>query len=377
MVAFFILAGEASGDLHGAHLVQALREQGDEVTLFGVAGPRMRESGVMPLLRSEDFQIMGFAGVIAALPRLRRQLNTCADAILEKQPDGVILIDYAGFNMKLAKTLRQRGYQGKIVQYISPKVWAWRAGRIQQLAKTLDLLLVIFPFETNCYKESGLRTEYVGNPLTEYLADFQPNDTLAGEGRLIAILPGSRRSEIKLNLQRQLDTAKALKQRYPDLRFGLSVANDAVAPLIDTHEIPNWIDLVPARHSYELMYHAHAALATSGTVNLELALHSVPTVVVYRLSWINAALAALVFRIRLPFYCMVNIVAGKQVYPELIHHHFTVKRATQELAALIDEGEARATCLAGCEEVKELLAKEKPSSRAAELILSLVQNPAS
>ncbi len=352
----FILAGEASGDLHGSRLVNAM----PDYSFFGVAGPRMREAGVDPLLETEDFQIMGFSGVIKALPRLRRQLRTCTEAILEHNPDVCILIDYAGFNMRLAKRLRKEGFKGRIVQYISPKVWAWGKGRIPKLVETLDLLLVIFPFETACFEGTDLPVHYVGNPLTE------ENDLSTEPEFLLGIFPGSRTSEIKLNLKRQLATAKALQKRFPALKVVVSVANDKVAPFIPP-------DVETTHDTKGLMGRCYVALATSGTVNLELALRKIPTVVVYRLSLINALLAALIFRIRLPFYCIVNICAKREVFPELIHYHFTPKKAIRRLLPLLEETDERRKCIENCTEVSQLLAKEHPSACAARLITQLAE----
>ena len=361
----FLLAGEASGDLHGARLAEALSDH----TLYGVAGPRMRAAGVEPILQSEDFQIMGFVDVLRALPRLKTQLQTCVDAILERQPDAVVTIDYAGFNMRLHRRLRDAGYEGKLIQFISPKVWAWGKGRIAKLADTLDLLLVIFPFETDVFADTSLPVEYVGNPLLEELAEFTPDPNFrAAHGfsptsPILGIFPGSRKAEIKLNLPHQLATAKKLSSQFPDLEFGLSVASDTVAPLIGT---PPNIRLI--RASDQLMHHSHAALATSGTVNLQLALHQTPTVVVYRLTWLNAILARLIFRINLPHYSIANICAGKTLFPELIHTRFTPKNAARHLAPLVADGPTRTQCLTGCAALATALQAPNASIRAAELI---------
>ncbi len=361
----FLIAGEASGDLHGARLTKALAGH----SLYGVAGPRMRAAGVEAILQSEDFQIMGFIDVLRALPNLKKQLHTCVDAILTRQPEVVVTIDYAGFNMHLHRRLRKAGYTGKIVQYISPKVWAWGKHRIGKLAKTLDLLLVIFPFETEVFKGTSLPVEYVGNPLTEELAEFAPDPNFRADhgfspdSPILGIFPGSRKAEIKLNLPAQLATVEKLRAQFPHLEFGLSVANDTVAPLIGN---PPGIRLIGA--SDQLMHHSRAALATSGTVNLQLALHQTPTVVVYRPTWLNAILARLIFRINLPHYSIVNICAGKTLFPELIHTQVTPKNATHHLASLLTDGPTRTTCLEGCAALAQTLQTSNPSTHAARLI---------
>ena len=361
----FILAGEASGDLHGANLAKEIKGE-----LFGIAGPRMRKAGVRPILRQEEFEIMGFTGVLTALPKLKRQLKICADAAMDA--DAAILIDYGGFNLRLAQLLRKRGYKGKIIQYISPKVWAWGKGRIPKMAKALDLLLVIFPFEEKVFEGVDLDVEYVGNPLTEEMAKFVPDPDWCEE-RPLALFPGSRRSEILHNLPQMLATAEELKRQRPSLHFAISIANLNVQPLVVDALHQSHLDalLVPPEQAGQLMHHACAALAVSGTVNLQLALHRTPTVVVYRASWINLALAALL--VRLPYYSIANIVAGTEFMPELLGPKFTPRRAARHLALFLDDTPVKAAFLKECDEVARLLDIEsKPSSRAAEAITKLI-----
>jgi lipid-A-disaccharide synthase len=365
----FILAGESSGDLHGSNLAKALSGH----SLFGVAGPRMRDAGVECLIPSEEFAVMGFFDVLIALKRLKKHFKTVLSAILERQPRAVILIDFGGFNLRLARALRKAGYGGKIVQYISPKVWAWGKGRIPKIAAAYDLMLVIYPFETNCYEGTSLETQFVGNPLTEallthpYKENWAESRGIDPSAPLLAIFPGSRKSEIELNLKRQLETARHLD---PNLQVAVSVANSTVEPLIHKLVADDGWFLIPSGEAYDLMRASRAALATSGTVTMELALHRVPTICVYRPGWINAIIARLILRLNLPHYCMVNIAAGKEIFPELIHTQFTPKRAAKELQKMLDDGETRDRCLAGCDELRALLSDAQASQRAAEAILT-------
>jgi lipid-A-disaccharide synthase len=370
----FIFAGEASGDLHGAQLMQSLRRQQPSLDICGVGGPKMRSEGLNCLVGMEEFQVMGFQDVLFALPKLLKHLRKIVTEILKRNPQSVLLIDYAEFNMLLAKRLRKKGYTGKIIHYICPSVWAWRKGRIQTLAKTLDLLLVIFPFEPACFKETPLRVEYIGNPLTQQIL-AQPSSHRQKVN--IALFPGSRRSEISLNLAAQLQTAELLKRTHPEMTFGLSIAQERLRPLVEeivqksTLRLNHDLFFMPPEEAYALMQNCDAALATSGTVTLELALHSVPTVVMYRLSPINWFVAKFLIRLHLPFYCIVNIIAQKTVFPELIYEEFSASQAAQELTKLYG-GPERVTCIAACQAVqKQLVSEKSPSDSAAELLVQI------
>ena len=194
----FIFSGEPSGDLHGSHLVHALRKQLPSILIEGVPGPKMRAQGVISILQMEDFEVMGFSDVICHLPKLARQFYQLRNHILSTRPKGVVLIDYPGFNLRMAAALRKKGYQGKIIQYVSPSVWAWGKHRIEMMANTLDILLTIYPFENQYFQGSSLNVEYVGNPLYEYIKTYHYDEqwkkklNLAETNNLIALFPGSR-----------------------------------------------------------------------------------------------------------------------------------------------------------------------------------------
>lgn len=373
----FILAGEASGDLHGASLLAAMRRRKSDLRVFGVAGPRMRAQGVESLLQTEDFALMGITDVLRALPRIRTQLRLLTSRILLRRPPLVVLIDYAGFNIRLAKRLRKAGYRGAIVQYISPKVWAWGRHRIRDLAAHFDLLLTIFPFEAVHFEGSGLRVEYVGNPLIEERANYHYTSRwkeqlgLKADCPLIGLFPGSRQSEIRLNTRKQLEAARALAQHNPNLHFAISVANERIEEALRdiAREVPLPLHFIPATEGYNLMANCEAAIATSGTVNLELALHAVPHVVVYAVSHLNALLARFLLRVKLPHYSIANFVHGETFLPELIYLQFTAKKAAYHLRQLLEDGPSRRACLAGCERVGEHLQTDRPSERATDLLL--------
>lgn len=379
----FIFAGELSGDMHGARLLNAMRKQQEHLQAVGVAGPELRALGVEPILRMEDFQVMGFSDVLKSLPRLWKQFNRVRDYILKFSPDMVIFVDSPSFSLRMAKVLRKRGYKGKIVQYICPTVWAWGTHRIKEMEANFDLLLTIYPFEKAYFNDTKLPVVYVGNPIQEMISQYHYQSNWREElgvrnvSHLIAIFPGSRVGEITKNLKKQLQTAKLLKVIHPEICFGISCAQESNVPLIKNILDENGLKLnqdvffVPKKYSYELMKDCRSAIAKSGTVTLELALHQRPTVVVFEVSTFNRLIAQHILKVNLPYYCIVNILANKSIYPELIVSGFTPENLLKMLLQLDEEGVAREICIAGCKEVSDMLQGQDASERAAEAVLSL------
>ncbi len=371
----FIFAGEPSGDLHGSHLVQTLKNLTKDFSFEGVAGPLMRKQDVRFDLKMEDFAVMGFSDVFFSLPSLIVKFYKVRNHILKTNPKAVILIDYPGFNLRLAKHLRKKGYAGKIIQYISPTVWAWGKKRIHHMVETLDLLLTIYPFEKDYFAETPLKVEYVGHPCFKKIEDHVYTPFEVQNDHLIALFPGSRIGEIKRNLQKILKSLKVIKQNEPKTKFALSIANDSFKPTI--HQMIAAANLeasdfifVPKNKTYELMQSCRSAIAKSGTVTLELALHKKPTVVVYELSILNRFIAKYIMGLNLPFYCIVNILNKAEVFPELIEHEFTAENLSSHLSELHSDGIKRQACMDECEKVIQLLEIDDPSKKAA---LSIIQ----
>lgn len=356
----FIFAGEQSGDVLGAELVRALQSS-SSLTLYGVGGPEMQKAGLKVIHPMERFQVMGFSDVIKSLPRLYKDFKKIQKEILTQRPAGVLLIDYPDFNMRLAKSLRKKGYKGKVIHYVCPSVWAWRKKRVFSLAKTLDLLLSIFPFEEKCFVNTKLAITYVGHPLVSVIHNYTYDPFWTNKKPLIAIFPGSRKHEIERNLPLQIAAAKKLGPHYT---LAISVARPHLQDLIQKHVDPTML-LVPSDKRYELMRAAQCAIATSGTIVLELGLHGVPTVVSYQLSKLNYLLGRYIFRIRLPFYTLVNIICEKQVYPEFIHKKLSSEEVFQALKKLMDNPKP---CKQECEKLRALLTNENASLKAATII---------
>lgn len=367
----FIFAGEPSGDLHGSHLIHALKKLKHTYKIEAVAGPLMRLEEIDLYMEMEEFAVMGFTDVFLSLPSLIRKFYKIRNHILESQPDAVILIDYPGFNLRLAAHLRKKGYTGKIVQYICPTVWAWGKNRIHKMNANLDLLLAIYPFEKDYFLNTTLQVDYVGHPISQTLQNY-PYTSIGEkpEDHIIAIFPGSREGEIRRNLSKILMSVKQLKQLEPKTIFAISIANDKVLPIIQ--DIMHSSDLseedfifVPKDKTYELMRACRTAIAKSGTVTLELALHEKPTVVVYELTVLNRFIAKYIMRVNLPYYCIVNILGKAEVFPELIEFGFTSENLSRNLIELNFDGDKREICIQKCQQIKALLAGSDAHQKAA------------
>ena len=361
MMHYFIFAGEISGDLHGSRLIQTLRNEWPHLQISGVGGPAMRKSNFNCLMRMEEFQVMGFSDVIRSLPKLIKQFYIVRRAILNLQPEVVILIDYPGFNLRLARELRKQGFRGKIIQYICPTVWAHGKKRIQFMAKYLDLVLSIFPFEAAYFSHTSLPVKYIGNPIAEMIQQHIYDDLwfekvgLCPSKPIIALFPGSRIHEIKRHLPQQLQAFHLLKKRDPSIQGALSYAHEDLLPYIRTIIENEPFYFVPQKWRYELMQASQTALAKSGTVTLELALHRCPTVVMYQLSKFNYYMAKYVLKLNLPYYSLPSILAGQAIFPEVIGTDVTAEALLPPLEKVHGDADCRAKQLAGCDQVRQNL----------------------
>ena len=362
----FISACEPSGDLHGAEILKSLYPYA--LNVHGVGGPKMRRSGMEIHFKAEEFNVMGFADVLFSLPKLVKLFKKVVKTILHLNPKLVVLIDYPGFHLKLAKTLKKKGFKGQIVQYVCPSVWAWRKNRIYSMSDNLDLLLTLFPFETQYFDQLPLKAHFVGHPLSKSIstkAIYQKKDP-----HLIAIFPGSRKKEIIRNLPKQVKACHALKKLYPHLKVKISIAEPSLVPLIEKLNMHKF-DTVGPEMGYSLMQKASFAIATSGTVTLELALHGVATVITYGLSRLDQFIATKIFNIDLPFYCIVNIILNRCIYPELIGSEFTALSLLKELKKMVDASpfeKQRQYSL----ELKGALSDKDSSAESAQEIIKLL-----
>ncbi len=371
----FIFAGEPSGDLHGEALIENLRTLHPNITLFGVGGPKMRAAGLNCIVKMEQFQVMGFVSVFFALPKIIRLFYFLAKTILLNKPKAVLFIDYPGFALRLEKHLKKKHFSGKIIHYICPSVWAWGKKRIPLMEKTLDLLISIFPFERKCFS-SAFPIEYVGNPLVSRIAthEYHPLEFPANK-KIISLFPGSRVKEINLNFALQLKALEHLMKKDNDVLGAISVSQEKFLPLLKNYldtlvpDLKNKVFFIPIERTYDLMANSFLAIAKSGTVNLELALHKVPTVVLYKISPLDLFIAKDIFHICLPFYCIVNIIEQKEVFKELFGSHANEENLLPEAERLLLDLSYRKEKIKLCQEVIDHLGQLNASKQAAALIL--------
>jgi lipid-A-disaccharide synthase len=364
---YFIIAGERSGDLHGSNLIKAIKSADNQSIIKAWGGDYMQEAGAEITKHYRDLAFMGFIEVLLNLPKILGFFKECKNTITEFKPDAIILIDYAGFNMRMAKWAKKEGY--KVFYYISPKVWAWNQSRAWTLKKTIDRLFVIFPFEVEFFKKYNYEVEFVGNPLFDAIANFKPNVDFLKVNHLvnkkiIALLPGSRKQEV----EKMLELMIATKAQFIDYQFviaGVSNLSDAFYAQFLNENISVVFD-----QTYDLLTHAEAAMVTSGTATLETALLNVPQVVCYKTSWISYKIAKQL--IKVPFISLVNLVAQKAVVKELIQDELTSENIANEIKKLLPSSEKRKEQLLDYQLIKESLggvgASEKTGKRIVELL---------
>lgn len=353
MIDLFISTGELSGDLHGARLIEELLLAQPHLKIGAIAGPKMRQFPIREFFPMEKLQVMGFIDVLLALPKLIRYFYAIRKILLDLSPKAVVFIDYPGLHLRLEGSLRKKGYKGKIIHMVCPTVWAWNKHWIPKMAETLDLLLTFFPFEKECFAATQLPVKYIGHPLTIPVAEFTPVGTYQGQ-KILSVFPGSRKTEIERNLPIQIAVAERLQKLDPALKIVISKATD------------------PVEKNYELMRASHLAIATSGTVTLELALHGTPTVVNFAIKPVDCFIAQKIFHINLPFYCIANIIVKKSVFPELFGPNLTEEQLFFWAQKLWFDEAARAQCKEGCAGVRKSLGLKKAAQEAADSIFSIV-----
>ena len=369
-----IVAGEASGDLHGARLVRALRQAAPEAKLYGIGGDGMAAAGMELLFHIRDMAVVGFTEVLRHLPFLRRVMTTLEQEIERRRPAVAILIDYPGFNLRLAQRLRQRGI--KILFYIAPQVWAWGAGRIPKMARLIDEMAVVFPFEVPLFENAGLPTTFVGHPLLEGLQpqrspeEFCKAFQLDPSRKLLGLLPGSRREEIQRLLPDMVATATLLKQQLPELQVAIAQAPNLPDSLYREF-IPNGETRLVHNVTYELMRDSTACLVCSGTATLETACFGTPLAVVYRVSRLSYEIGKRL--VQLPYIGLVNVVAGKKIAPEFVQHDFKPANVAAALRRYLESGEENASVRKALQLVRERLGTPGASARTAAMALRLAE----
>ncbi|MBK6751927.1 MAG: lipid-A-disaccharide synthase [Acidobacteria bacterium] len=347
---FMIVSGEPSGDGHAANLVRSMREIEPASEFFGAAGPKMRDAGVEAIVRSDDLSVVGLLEIGSALPMFLRIFGDLKRAAIQRKPDVVILVDFPEFNLKLARSLKKKGF--RIVYYISPQLWAWRKYRVSTIKKYVDLMITILPFEKQWYAEHGVdRVEYVGNPLAREVRpvlekpEFCRKHGIDADLPIVSMLPGSRDKEISRILPVMFETALTILAERPETQFVIAAANDngkqKIKSIAEDFNVTRLIDSTKFKvvldETYDALNASDAAAVTSGTATLETALIGTPMAVVYKTSGINYFLLKPLINVE--HYGLVNLIAEQRVAVELIQNDLTPMTLSTELLRLLEPNE--------------------------------------
>jgi lipid-A-disaccharide synthase len=371
---YFLIAGEASGDLHGSNLIKALKKEDPDAEFIAWGGDLMEEAGATILKHYKGLAFMGFLVVIQNIRTILGNEKLCKSQIQEFQPDAIIFIDYPGFNLRIAKWAKQNNF--KTLYYISPKVWAWKQSRAWKIKKTIDKMFVIFPFEVPFYRNYDYDVEFIGHPLMDAIEQFQ-NQSQSFESftsqndlnnkPIVALLPGSRNDEIHHMLPIMLETAK----KFPDYQFVIAGAPSQKVEFY--HQIAGRKDIsILFGKTYDLLNHSTAGLITSGTATLEAALFNVPQIVCYKGNAISYQVARRLIKVK--YISLVNLVLDTEVVQELIQGDLNVEKTSTELKRILHNTEYNTQMMNEYVALRKALGNSGASERTAKMMLKYLQS---
>jgi len=372
-----IVAGEASGDLHAANLIRELKALAPSLSISGMGGSNMKETGADIFIDSSNLAVVGLFEVLAKYRLIKNALNTMKDRIRKQPPDLLILIDYQEFNQKLAAYARSIGI--KVLFYIGPQVWAWRPERVHKMAKIVDQMAVIFPFEVELYKRARVKVQFTGHPLVdEVIADKTPQQARAqlglSEQTTVGIFPGSRSGEITRVLPVMLAAAEVLKQKKPGLQFVLPVAST-----IEKHELDPYMNKISAleihcidNRSYDVMQACDAIMTASGTATLEIGLMGIPMTIVYKISAFSYTI--LKHMVKLDYIGLVNIVPDREVVREFLQADARPEAIADEIIKILDDSEYNRAMRENLSQLRHQLGEGGGSKNVALLALNMLNN---
>lgn len=371
-----IIAGEASGDHHAARLVEELHRLNPDVRFSGIGGERMRAAGVETLIDTAEMAVMGLVEVLANYRFLKGVLERMRNELRTNRPDLLILVDYPGFNLRLAETAKELGI--KVLYYISPQVWAWKKKRVFKIKKLVDMMAVVFPFEIACYDKVGVPVEFVGHPLVDEVKSDYTREQILNEFGLdparpvLGLFPGSRHSEVSRLLPLMLESATRIKATIPEIQFLMPRASTLPAELLQQPVDASGLEVkVVNGRPYDVMRGCDTIVSASGTATLEIGLMQVPLVVTYQL----APFSYFVFSrlVKLDHIALCNIVAGERIAPELIQRDATVEKITREALSLLQNRERAAAMRERMAVIRERLGTGGASENIARLALKMLE----
>lgn len=367
---YYIIAGERSGDLHGGNLVKELKKQNPRAVLRGFGGDDMKEAGVELAVHYREMAFMGFLSLATSLFKIFRYIDRCKKDILQFQPDVVILIDYGGFNLKIAQFAKKKGI--KNFYYITPKVWAWYQSRAWKLKAAVDRMFVILPFEKTFFKKYNWEVDYVGNPVLDAVKAFRPSPDflakhgLSSERKIVALLPGSR----KIELKRMAPLMAEMAEVFKEVQFVVAAVNNLPPELYDPLRKLNVKFVI--EETYDLLHHAHAAVVTSGTATLETGIFKVPQVVVYKTGRLEYRIVTWLVKVK--FISLVNLIADKEVIKELIQEEASKEGVLVELKRLLYDDAYRTTIQSEYDDIYRQLDTGSASENTARLMTGYLKD---
>ncbi len=373
MSGIFIIAGEASGDLHASRLIEALKKLQQGISITGVGGDKTKKEGCKLIFHYQKIAFMGFSEVIKQLPVIINAFSRVKKEILKTNPDVIVFVDYPGFNLRMARWAKKKGYN--TVYFIPPQVWAWREKRAYKLKKYLDQIICLFPFEKEFYRKFDMEVLYFGHPMVDEYNRFQASNEFLSTYNLnkngyVALFPGSRKQEIESILPVMVETTR----RFPQEQFVLAAGNDFNRDYFENFLADTGNITLIENNQKEIMAHAKTGIITSGTATLEAALSGMPMVVVYKTTSLNYRIFK--FFAKVNFISLVNLVAGKQLVRELIQDEFTFENTSMELKKLLTDIDYTREMKKGFEEVRRLLSPVDSNAytESSRIVLSLIND---
>jgi lipid-A-disaccharide synthase len=366
-----IIAGEASGDMRAGELVSAIKSMAPSIEFSGVGGDCMQKAGVKLFENITSLAVIGFVEVLKNLGTIKKVFEKILTQVDAHKPDAVILVDYPGFNLRLAAQLKKRSI--KVIYYVSPQVWAWKEKRIEKIKTTVDRMITLFPFEKELYARYGMEVDYVGHPLIDEIKlTKSPSDVLKSVGladqgvTTIGLLPGSRQKEVERHLPVMLEAAGKLYNQDQRRQFLLLKAPTIKREVLESYILPSFPVRIYEGSSYDGIHACHALIVASGTATLETALLEKPMVVIYKTSWITYAIAKRV--IKIPYIGLVNVVAGKKIVPELIQNDCNSDYLMHAVSTILQD----TTMVEHLRKIKSSLGESGASQRAAKVVLNTI-----
>jgi lipid-A-disaccharide synthase len=370
-----LVTGEASGDLHGSHLVKQLKQRDPALRIYGIGGEGLRTAGMEILLHAQELSVVGIVEVCSRLPQIIKAYQTLKREIVSAPPNLLILIDYPDFNMRIAAVARKYGVP--VLYYISPQLWAWRQSRVKKIARLVDQMAVVFPFEAAFYEQHGVPVQFVGHPLMDREVPVMDTQKLLqqfamkSQWPIVGLLPGSRTSEIDRLLPVMLGAAKLIQKEFPHAQFIVPVAPGIRAEDIRERVAQHGLAVAIVQDQLQQALHlCHLVLVASGTATLETALMKKPMIIMYRIALLTYLVGRLM--IRVPTIGLANIVAGKKIVPELIQGEASPNRIFQEAAALLKDPQRMAAMEKELAQVGELLGRRGASERVAAIAYDMI-----